>query len=73
MWAQAGAAGPVGVGGGSRMTLWAILVTGSVGLIELRRRHQHLLLGNLGVGQGTLFCVACAPALLAEIALGVLR
>jgi hypothetical protein len=38
------------------------LVAGTLAWLEARRRHEHLLLGNLGVSQPTLFLIGLLPA-----------
>jgi hypothetical protein len=42
------------------------LLAGTLGLVELRRRREHLLLGNLGVGQSVLFLTGLVPAAFLE-------
>lgn len=42
------------------------LVAGTLAWLEARRRHEHLLLGNLGVSQPTLFLIGLLPAALSE-------
>jgi hypothetical protein len=67
------------LGVGSRFTLavtvqaaaWIVIVVGLLGLLELRRRNEHLLLANLGIYQRTLGMLAAVPALLCEIAMAL--
>jgi len=42
------------------------LVAGMLAWIETRRRREHLLLGNLGISQPTLFLIGLLPAVLSE-------
>lgn len=42
------------------------LVAATLGWVELRRRREHLLLGNLGVGQPALFLIGLVSAALLE-------
>jgi hypothetical protein len=42
------------------------LVAATLGWIEVRRRREHLLLGNLGVGQAALFLIGLVPAAILE-------
>jgi nitrate/nitrite transporter NarK len=42
-------------------------LVGALGLLEARRRHEHLLLANLGVAQWRLWVIATLPALVAEM------
>lgn len=50
---------------------WLILVVGALGLVEVRRRNEHLLLANMGCAQGTLAAIAAIPALLGEAAIAL--
>ena len=50
---------------------WGTLVVGALGLLEIRRRNEHMLLANLGYGQGLLAAVAAVPALIGEIAISL--
>ena len=43
-----------------------VLVAGALAWIETRRRHEHLLLGNLGISQSTLVFIGLLPAALSE-------
>lgn len=45
-----------------------VLLVGAVGLFDARRRHEHLLLANLGVSQRPIFALSAATALAAELA-----
>lgn len=42
-------------------------LVGALGLLEARRRNEHLLLANLGVAQWRIWMIATLPALLAEM------
>ncbi|HET7604174.1 MAG TPA: hypothetical protein VFK36_14210 [Gemmatimonadales bacterium] len=42
------------------------LLAGTLGWVELRRRREHLLLGNLGVAQSVLFLIGLVPAAFLE-------
>lgn len=43
-----------------------VLVAGTLAWIEIRRRREHLLLGNLGISQSTLVLIGLLPAALSE-------
>ncbi len=47
-------------------SLWIALVSGMLTWLETRRRHEHLLLGNLGISRGVLSGLGLLPALLLE-------
>ena len=49
--------------------VWLTVIVGSLGLLEGRRRNEHILLANLGVGQPLLAAIAALPAALAELVL----
>jgi hypothetical protein len=42
------------------------LVAGTLAWLEVRRRREHLLLGNLGISQPMLFLTGLVPAVLLE-------
>jgi hypothetical protein len=44
-----------------------VLLVALLGLLEARRRHEHLLLANLGVSQLTISLVSAIPALAIEV------
>jgi hypothetical protein len=44
-----------------------VLLVGFLGLLETRRRNEHLLLANFGVPEAAMAGLALLPALLAEI------
>lgn len=46
---------------------WIIGVVAALGLVEMRRRNEHLLLANLGIREATLGVIAALPALLGEV------
>jgi hypothetical protein len=48
-----------------------VLVVGALGLIEIRRRNEHLLLANLGFRQRTLAVIAGLPAFVGEVAIAL--
>jgi len=48
---------------------WLTAIAGLLGLLESRRRNEHILHANLGVGQPVLAAIAALPAALAELAL----
>lgn len=50
---------------------WGTLVVGALGLVEIRRRNEHILLANLGYGQWLLAAIAALPALLGEIVISL--
>lgn len=62
-----GAPQPVVVPGPA--ALWLVLIVAALGMIELRRRHQLLLLANLGVRRWVLALCCAAPAILGELAI----
>jgi|SRR5690349_9722716 len=41
-------------------------IVGLLGVLEARRRHEHILLANLGVSQWPIWIISVAPALIAE-------
>ncbi|HET7111604.1 MAG TPA: hypothetical protein VFI41_12075 [Gemmatimonadales bacterium] len=43
-----------------------VLVAGTLAWCEIRRRREHLLLGNLGISRPTLFLTGLLPAALVE-------
>ncbi len=59
-----GDGGPVGLG--------VVVLTTALGLIEVERARERVLLANLGVALPNLILMLAAPALLGEIALMVL-
>lgn len=58
----AGALGPVGVAG-------VVVACAALGYVELRRRREVVLLGNLGVSRLTIAVLLVVPAAAAETAL----
>ena len=65
-------AGGGGVGGRGLVPLaprgagLVVLLVGLLGLLEARRRNEHVLLANFGVPQGRLAGLSVLPALIAE-------
>jgi hypothetical protein len=65
-------AGGGGVGGRGLVPLaprgagLVVLLVGFLGLLEARRRNEHVLLANFGVPQGRLAGLSVLPALIAE-------
>ena len=47
-------------------------IVGCLGLIEARRRNEHIFLANLGVAQPAIALVSAAPALAGELAIAAL-
>ena len=68
-WAVAGFAGPFSLAVTAKAAIWTAAVVGVLGVLELRRRNEHLLLANLGIPQRTLAALATVPAILGELAL----
>lgn len=62
-----GAPQPIVVPG--QAALWLVLIVAVLGMIELRRRNQLLLLANLGVRRWVLALLCAAPAILGELAI----
>lgn len=48
-------------------TLALVLLVAFLGLLEARRRNEHLFLANLGVSQPTIAVVSAMPALAMEV------
>ena len=64
-----GGAGPYGLRPlPLRTTGLLVLIVGFLGLLEARRRNEHILLANFGVPQSTLAGLSALPPVLAEIA-----
>lgn len=57
---------------GGLVGLGVVALTTALGLIEVERVHERVLLANLGVALPHLMLMLCAPALLGEIVLRVL-
>ena len=47
-------------------------IVGCLGLLEARRRNEHIFLANLGVPQPAIALVSAAPAVAAELAVAAL-
>ncbi|MGE5925725.1 MAG: hypothetical protein ACM357_00095 [Gemmatimonadota bacterium] len=71
-WLMAGRAEPLTLAVTRGASAWVVLVAGVLGLLEIRRRNEHLLLANLGVSQPTLAALAGIPALIGELVIAVL-
>ena len=65
----AGAGQAAKPGGSVGASLLVVAITGGLGLLELRRQHEHHFLANLGVSQRTAGALLTAPALVGELAL----
>lgn len=48
------------------------LVAAALGVIELRRRHEMILAGNLGVSKMELTAIFLVPGVIAEMVIGLL-
>jgi hypothetical protein len=65
-------AGGGGVGGHGLLPLapqaagLVVLLVGFLGVLEARRRNEHLLLANFGVPEGSLGGLSVLPAIIAE-------
>lgn len=70
-WLMAGGDEPPTIEVTRNAAAWLIGLTGVLGVIEIRRRNEHLLLANLGSGQPVLAAIAAAPALVAEIVIAL--
>lgn len=68
-WLMSGLTEPFSLAVTGRAAAWIAAVAAILGVLELRRRNEHLLLANLGFGARTLTALAAAPAVLGEIAL----
>jgi hypothetical protein len=49
------------------MTGLLVLIVGFLGLLEARRRNEHILLANFGVPQWSLTMLSGLPSLVAEL------
>jgi hypothetical protein len=52
-------------------TLLLVTIVGFLGILEARRRNEHILLANFGTSQALLVSLCAAPAVLAELLIGV--
>jgi len=66
-----GMAGPYPASLGARGTLLLVGLVGFLGLLEARRRNEHLLLANFGVPPPLVGALCAAPAGLAELLVGL--
>ena len=48
---------------------WILVVCATLALVDLRRRHERLLLANLGISRLQAVCWCLAPAALGESAI----
>ena len=71
-WLMGGGDEPLTIEVTRNAAAWLIALIGALGVIEIRRRNEHLLLANFGFGQPVLAAIAAAPALVAEITLALL-
>jgi hypothetical protein len=70
--AAAGTAGGVPILSGIRQPQPAVvLVCAALGIVEVLRRRERILLGNLGIGWRELAALIAGPALVVEAAVGV--
>ena len=72
-WAGSGFTGPFSPAVTAKAAIWTAAVVGILGVLELRRRNEHLLLANFGIRQGTLAVLATVPAILGELTLAMLQ
>ena len=70
-WLMSGFDEPFTTAVTARAAAWIVLVAAALGLIEMRRRNEHLLLANLGFRQRTLAILAGLPALIGEVAMAL--
>jgi hypothetical protein len=49
-----------------------VLLAAAIGWLELRRRHESILIGNLGITQTQVAAILIGPGLIAELAIGLL-
>lgn len=71
-WLMADRAEPLTLAVTRGASAWVVLVVGALGLLEIRRRNEHLLLANLAIPQPTLAALAAAPALIGEVVIALL-
>jgi hypothetical protein len=53
-------------------TALVILIVGFLGILEMRRRNEHLLLANFGVSQALLTVLCVLPPVVAEVLVGLI-
>ena len=68
-WLMSGLSEPFSLAVTGGAAAWIAMVATVLGVVELRRRNEHLLLANLGFGPRALAALAAVPAVLGEIAL----
>jgi hypothetical protein len=56
---------------GVQGTLLLVAIVGLLGILEARRRNEHSLLANFGTSPAVLGTVCAAPAVLAELLVGL--
>ena len=73
-WLIEGAQQPIGVAARAVISpmppgaaLWLLLILTALGMLELRRRNEHLLLANFGVRTWVLALLCAAPAIAGEL------
>ena len=71
-WLMGGGDEPLMIDVTGKAAAWLIALTGALGVLEIRRRNEHLLLANLGSSQPVLAALAMAPALVAAVTLALL-
>ena len=71
-WLMSDGADPITLAVTRGASAWIVLVVGALGLLEIRRRNEHLLLANLAIPQATLAALAAAPALIGELVIALL-
>ena len=71
-WLMMGLEGPISFSVTAKAAAWIAWVTCGIGILDFRRRNEHLLLANLGVRQRTLGLLAALPALVGELAMTLL-
>lgn len=62
----AGVLGPPSIVVAPHTAIAIACVVGALGVLDVRRRHEHLLLANLGVSQWPVWTLSMVPALIAE-------
>lgn len=68
-------AGPPGVSVFDRLSVpqpAVVLVAAALGVIELRRRHEVILMGNLGISKTQVAAIVLVPGLIIEAVIGLL-
>lgn len=55
----------------TRPSIWALLLTAGLAVVELHRRRERALFGNLGLSRTAASLVQLVPALIAELLLAL--